>query len=226
VAVKIIRIVAAACTAAALMIGGAASAANYVESISANPASLSCNISNGKETCSAFTVFAAAQPPGGSGQYDGGSGFVSGESGDNVTIDVGYSSTVTVPNSKTISLVNVQLFAFNDAIGYYVPSEESTVSSVLIDYTGPNDPILAYESTSYTASAGHYFGGGNPGGFSIDGMDSSFVIVQGNPDLIVAADYSYQFGVPEPAAWALMLLGFGGVGVTMRARRKVAAPTA
>lgn len=26
-------------------------------------------------------------------------------------------------------------------------------------------------------------------------------------------------GVPEPAAWALMILGFGGIGVTMRRRR-------
>lgn len=29
-------------------------------------------------------------------------------------------------------------------------------------------------------------------------------------------------GVPEPAAWALMLLGFGGIGAAMRSRRKVA----
>lgn len=29
-------------------------------------------------------------------------------------------------------------------------------------------------------------------------------------------------GVPEPAAWALMLLGFGGLGVALRERRKAA----
>jgi len=29
-------------------------------------------------------------------------------------------------------------------------------------------------------------------------------------------------GVPEPASWALMLLGFGGVGAAMRSRRKTA----
>ncbi|HET6971712.1 MAG TPA: PEPxxWA-CTERM sorting domain-containing protein [Phenylobacterium sp.] len=30
-------------------------------------------------------------------------------------------------------------------------------------------------------------------------------------------------GVPEPASWALMILGFGGVGATLRRRRAVAA---
>ena len=33
-------------------------------------------------------------------------------------------------------------------------------------------------------------------------------------------------GVPEPATWAMMLIGFGGLGAAMRARRKHAATTA
>jgi hypothetical protein len=33
-------------------------------------------------------------------------------------------------------------------------------------------------------------------------------------------------GVPEPATWAMMLAGFGGVGALMRSRRRVAAATA
>ena len=32
--------------------------------------------------------------------------------------------------------------------------------------------------------------------------------------------------VPEPATWAMMLLGFGGLGATMRQRRKSIAATA
>lgn len=38
----------------------------------------------------------------------------------------------------------------------------------------------------------------------------------------VRIDLAGQFnsGVPEPATWAMMLLGFGGIGVAMRRRRK------
>ncbi len=34
------------------------------------------------------------------------------------------------------------------------------------------------------------------------------------------------FGVPEPATWAMMLIGFGGMGAAMRSRRKHAAVAA
>jgi len=36
---------------------------------------------------------------------------------------------------------------------------------------------------------------------------------------IVTVDYNYT-AVPEPATWAVMLVGFGGMGVAMRSRRR------
>ena len=54
-------------------------------------------------------------------------------------------------------------------------------------------------------------------------------------DLLVALDvdgtlmsydgvisFSPLAAVPEPAAWALMIMGFGGVGAMVRARRRLA----
>ena len=42
-----------------------------------------------------------------------------------------------------------------------------------------------------------------------------------------ALDFSESItAVPEPASWAMMLVGFGGLGVAMRSRRKQAAATA
>ena len=45
--------------------------------------------------------------------------------------------------------------------------------------------------------------------------DESFVF--GNTATVVTP------GVPEPATWAVMLLGFGGLGAVMRSRRQRAA---
>lgn len=53
-------------------------------------------------------------------------------------------------------------------------------------------------------------------------VDNTFTVTAG-------AVTSFQFfsdGVPEPATWAMMLAGFGGLGVAMRARRRQIAATA
>jgi hypothetical protein len=33
-------------------------------------------------------------------------------------------------------------------------------------------------------------------------------------------NFSFTASVPEPGAWALMIVGFGGVGAAMRSRRR------
>jgi hypothetical protein len=59
------------------------------------------------------------------------------------------------------------------------------------------------------------FGATNYGDEAVDtGLAFSGITVGGNP---------VGTGVPEPAAWALMLAGFGGVGAAMRSARRKAA---
>jgi hypothetical protein len=221
---KFEKFVAAACSSAALMFGGAASATGYFESISADPSSFTCSISNGLQTCGGYTFFQANQPAGAIGHYNGGSGILSVNPGDVITVDVSYTSTLDVPDSKTISLVYVDLFALNAAGKFaYLPNKTANVSSVLVNYSGPSNPYFSYQSANYSASAGHYFGAGNPGGFSIDGIDSTFGLVQATSDYIILAAYGYQAAVPEPATWAMMLFGFGSLGMALRRRRRSAA---
>ncbi len=49
------------------------------------------------------------------------------------------------------------------------------------------------------------------------GLLTGLVTARVSPVAITAA-------VPEPATWAMMLIGFGGIGVAMRRRKTVAAP--
>lgn len=65
-------------------------------------------------------------------------------------------------------------------------------------------------------------------GFKV-GQPAPFILQDGitanSGDFIVnnvVVDPNAPTGVPEPAAWALMLLGFGGVGAAMRRTRKAA----
>ena len=56
------------------------------------------------------------------------------------------------------------------------------------------------------------------------GGPTSFVFAaNGFPAVDVAIDRVYAIAVPEPASWALMLVGFGGLGAVLRRRRHAVA---
>ena len=68
-------------------------------------------------------------------------------------------------------------------------------------------------------------------GFTDPGKSiSSVTILAGTPgtgqDAIGVDDVRFQSAVPEPATWAMMLVGFGGLGAAMRSRRRMATAAA
>ena len=48
------------------------------------------------------------------------------------------------------------------------------------------------------------------------------LVFDGGPmkDRVIPATFDLAFGVPEPSTWALFVLGFGGIGATLRSRRR------
>jgi hypothetical protein len=140
--------------------------------------------------------------------------------GDQYNINVTLTSRVTVPGSATHSEF---LDGFYDSTAGYVNPPlnalQSSTSTVL-GYVGP--PGL---STSGTYYADGYYGfaqliGPNPG-FSLTGMDSTITVGTQDAYPLAGAVVSYFETVPEPATWAMTLLGAGLVGAGMRlARRK------
>ncbi|HEY3948043.1 PEPxxWA-CTERM sorting domain-containing protein [Phenylobacterium sp.] len=73
-------------------------------------------------------------------------------------------------------------------------------------------------------------GGGGGGGFFSGGGSSGGDTQRVNDDIGTDLEFSgaetdllVPPGVPEPATWALIILGFGGVGATLRSRRRAPA---
>lgn len=96
------------------------------------------------------------------------------------------------------------------------------------DQYSPNlRQIFAWQTAGPMVSLGSSFG---PVGSTITentsdiipttGGPLAFDLKVGGPQLVFSAVVA---GVPEPASWAMMTLGFGGLGATLRRRRRMAA---
>jgi hypothetical protein len=62
-----------------------------------------------------------------------------------------------------------------------------------------------------------------PGSFSFTSNNIASVVFSGSQFGVDNFSYTLNGAVPEPATWALMILGFGAVGGAMRRRQSVAA---
>jgi hypothetical protein len=135
-----------------------------------------------------------------------------------------------------------EYFAPIDSADFTLGSDSGSLSGA-----GLTNTVVLNPSSSFPAIV---FGQGNSGGGVAEGLinpafetydlATGFPLTAGTPSFITqvfdtstgsllefdsASSVSFQAvgGVPEPATWAVMLVGFGGLGAAMRSRRRRAA---
>ena len=161
----------------------------------------------------------------------------------NVTFDGGVGSTVlmtitngfaqisdanakTTPNLTQL-IINPDLL-FTDlkfAISLTGGSGTVDIYYLLNPAADANDPLNYTKCLTCTISAS-----GNDSNYEVSGDTFNGIMLQvsgGQPGLTLGTikQMSYEpfvgpGGVPEPSTWAMMLLGFGGIGMTLRRRRR------
>jgi len=108
---------------------------------------------------------------------------------------------------------------------YSIVADTSTLGATITDLVlSSSDGLTPYYSfTGGTANSASLLTGNlGAGDFRLTFSGNSGLDMNGvaNPASVVTGNFTfYVQAVPEPATWALMLLGFGGIGVAMRRRR-------
>ena len=148
------------------------------------------------------------------------------EQGDIINATVNFDGLFTIPASVTRT--NFAFFLEGDAF----PNENTGVNSDITIYNGLNVVLEQSGSTTtsgFLASTIDIYPPNN-GAITFDSFTTNFTIYDlATPASVYRGVFDYTLvednavaPVPEPAAWTLMLIGFGGLGAMVRSRRKTA----
>jgi hypothetical protein len=192
------RLFATAATAFGLAAAaGGASAATYVDPWTVAPGGGISVVfgDNGLDVPGAETIVGETAT---THSYDAGSGvFTDTFSFQLPTGVVGF--TLSSIGFATNSSLNVSSFTFNGAVINVTNTPDGTGGNVVQAASGPLPVAL-----------------GGPQVLTVFGT--------GGPDAVFSGVATFEaLAVPEPGAWALMILGFGGTGAMMRRRRALVA---
>ena len=174
--------------------------------------------------------FDNANAPGFSYTQAGAAGLFNGANGlvPNVAAPPAFSASTAdqtlfeaVQTNGTLDLKTPNLSALSVYIGSLDGYNEIT-------FKGPNSFSQSFSGSNLMLPAN-----GDQGAAATNGrFDFNFAGQPVDEVLFQSSGNSFEFdniaaaGVPEPASWAVMLVGFGGLGAAMRSRRKLAVATA
>lgn len=143
---------------------------------------------------------------------NGGDGYVNANAGgfDLYGADNGVGSNLTTYTDTAASaetLIFNYVYTTNDVDGAYFDPAGYTINGNLFQLS----PASSASGFSGGGTVSLVLNAGDNYGFYVNSVDSAY----GRGDIAVTA------AVPEPATWALMLVGFGAVGYAMRKRPTV-----
>jgi len=125
-------------------------------------------------------------------------------------------------------------FTSNNSFKFVGTAKSTPFTVTMSTFVDPNNGLFGGNLIStFTSSAGGQDGssqlaGGTTGG-GIFSVTEKYVIHATSWDTQISTSPSIIFngvGVPEPATWTMMILGFGGIGAVVRNRRRSAIATA
>jgi len=141
-----------------------------------------------------------------------GPGSAPGTNPSGVLAPTGSSWTITLTSPEELTVVDVQEAGDQFSVSDNGHSLGNT-SDPVVDGAYVGECInCALLNTDF--SVGHFFLGAGVNDITMEYLG---VVGDGNLDFYVGAP---QFGTPEPATWALMLVGFAGLGAALRGSRQ------
>ena len=128
--------------------------------------------------------------------------------------DIGVLFNVTDPGGNGVNLTDITL-KFYSSTGVLLGSIDGNQTFSATDVGNGAAGFIFTVSPTETAYVNGILGGG---GTIYTALEATINGVHGGPETF--SIINLQRPVPEPATWAMMLLGFGGIGMAMRRRRK------
>jgi len=169
-------------------------------------------------------------------------GYVTFSTGDVDTAPAESPVGVAVTTGGTVTISDVTGAVSNGSCCAAVgPTGGGPISSASLTATDFTELVSGFSNLPINSLVGVFYGP-NPSNPGVDtvfeiGDGGTFKVPTGATELYLATVDGYQWNnntgaftasvaVPEPATWAMMLVGFGGLGAAMRSRRKLAAAAA